>query len=112
MKQKISLFIASLGVLASNDAFAQGVTLTNPLGSGTTFRSLLGKIFTSLYEILLVVIPIIIVVGAFQMLFSSGDPEKFKKGQRTIVYAVIGLVIVLMAQGIVAIVERIFKTGV
>ena len=91
---------------------ALAVKLTNPLGEGATFRTLLDKVFTSLYGILMVILPIIIIIGAFQMLFATGEPEKFKKGQRTIVYAVIGLVVVLLSKGIVAIVERIFQTGV
>ena len=104
------LFINAVNVYAASTK--TDITLDNPLGSGTTFRSLAGDIFSSLSKILMVVVPIIIVVGAFQMMFASGDPEKFKKGQKTVVYSVIGLVILLLAQGIVAIVERVFTTGV
>lgn len=112
MKNKLALFFLSLGLFVANIPGVRAVELHNPLGAGTTFRSLLGKIFTGVSQILLIVVPIIIVVGAFQMLFASGEPEKFKKGQKTIVYAVIGLVVVLLAQGIVAIVEEIFSVGV
>ena len=99
------LFISSTSV-----SFA--VQLFNPLGKDATFRTLAEKIFSGLSNILMVVVPIVIVVGAFQMMFATGDPEKFKKGQKTIVYAVIGLVVLLLAQGIVAIMESIFTTGV
>lgn len=51
-----------------------------------------------------------IIIGAFQILFAAGDPEKFITGRRTIVYTAIAYAILLMARGIVAIIEN-FLTG-
>jgi magnesium-transporting ATPase (P-type) len=83
------------------------IILCNPLGENTTLISLLKSIFKTMRNILFVVVPIFIVVGAFQMLFSAGNPENFKKGQKTILYSVIGLVVIIVASGIVAIVQSI-----
>ncbi|MBI5733200.1 hypothetical protein HY967_04625 [Candidatus Jorgensenbacteria bacterium] len=52
---------------------------------------------------------IMVVVGAFQILFASGDPEKFSRGKMTILYAVIGYAIVLVAGGITSIIASIIQ---
>jgi hypothetical protein len=83
------------------------IKLDNPLGANATIPSILKRIFNQLAWILTFCIPIIIIVGAFQMMFSAGNPEKFATGQKTITYAIIGYVIILMANGLVSIVTKI-----
>ncbi len=83
------------------------IKLENPLGANATIPSILKRIFNQLAWILTFCIPIIIIVGAFQMMFSAGNPEKFATGQKTITYAIIGYVIILMANGLVSIVTKI-----
>lgn len=85
------------------------IRLCNPIGEGATVMTVLTKIFDTMMTVMLVVVPIFIVIGAFQMMFAAGNPEKFATGQKTILYSVIGLVIILMAKGIVAIVTSILK---
>ena len=84
------------------------VTLPNPLGV-TTIAALIKKIVAFLQVIAVPILAIMVIWGAFQMLFAAGDPENFKKGQKTIIYAVIGFAIILIANGIAAIVERLLK---
>jgi hypothetical protein len=83
------------------------ITLCNPLGQGSTIPDVLKRIFGEITLILSFIVPIIIIVGAFQMMFAAGNPEKFATGQKTIIYAIIGYVVVLMANGIIAIVKEI-----
>ncbi len=83
------------------------IKLDNPLGAGASIPGLLKRIFNQIAIILAFVIPIIIIIGAFQMMFAQGNPEKFAEGQKTITYAIIGYVVILMANGIIAIVQRI-----
>ena len=52
-------------------------------------------------------VAVIILVGAIQMIFSGGSPERFKAGQKTIIYAVIGFFIVLIATGVAALIKKI-----
>jgi len=57
--------------------------------------------------LLLIVAPLaglMILWAAFQILTASGDPAKFATGKRTLVYALVGLGIVILSEGIVAIV--------
>jgi hypothetical protein len=85
------------------------VTLPNPLGEGTTLIGLIEKITRWGFTFAIAVVPIIVVVGAFQMLTAAGNPEKFAKGQKTVLYAVIGLVIMAAATGIVSLVESLLR---
>ena len=59
------------------------------------------------WKFLLILVILAIIFGAYQILFAAGDPEAFKKGRMTIVYAIIGLALVLIADIIVDIVNEI-----
>ena len=98
---------ADLNANAPATQAAGEIKLANPLGAGATIPGILKRIFNQVAIILAFVIPIIIIIGAFQMMFAQGNPEKFAEGQKTITYAIIGYVIILMANGIIAIVQRI-----
>ncbi|MBN2307155.1 hypothetical protein JXD20_04170 [Candidatus Peregrinibacteria bacterium] len=50
---------------------------------------------------------IAIIFGGYMYLTAYGDTEKRERGTRTLIYAVIGLVIALTAYGVVAIVTSI-----
>jgi hypothetical protein len=45
---------------------------------------------------------IMIIVGGIQYVMSSGDPTNVTNAKNTIMYAIIGLVVALLAQGIIA----------
>lgn len=98
-----------LKFLAVRIAHAQP-ELHNPLG-GQTFESILTRLVSYLTTIGSIVVTIMIIIGAFQMIFAAGKPDDFKKGQKTIVYAVVGLVIILIANGISAVVHSILVTS-
>lgn len=50
---------------------------------------------------------LVIIFGGYKMLFSNGNDEQFKKGKQTLVYAVIGLLIAIVAGTIVVLVSGI-----
>ena len=52
---------------------------------------------------------IFIIIGGFQYITSLGDPGKTKTAKTTILYAVVGLIIVLMAFAIVNFVAGVIK---
>jgi hypothetical protein len=55
------------------------------------------KIYTFIWNISFPIATIMILVGAWQILTAGGDPKGFETGKKTILYAVIGLAIVLVA---------------
>ncbi len=99
-----------------NRAFADTPTNTinipNPLGSDCNdLGCVVGKIIDVILVVSIPVVTIMILIGGFQILTAGGDPEKFKSGKSTILYAVIGFVIVLAAKALVAIIQSVFTGG-
>jgi hypothetical protein len=43
-----------------------------------------------------------ITIGGFRYILSEGDPQAISKAKSTVVYALVGLVVVIMAEAIVA----------
>ncbi len=84
------------------------IRLPNPLRINS-LEALLDKVVTGLIYLAVPVVTLMILIGAFQMLFSGGDSSKFEKGKQTIYYALIGLVVVLLARGLADIIVFIFR---
>ena len=84
------------------------ISLPNPLGCDD-IACIAQKITDALLQVSIPIVAIMVLVGAFQMITSAGNPEKFASGEKTIRYAAIGFAIVLLATSLVSIIESIFK---
>lgn len=94
-----------------NDCLSQGTDLTTGSGTGCTAGNngtgtqKIQDIVTLVVNIFSIVVGIVavimIVVGGFKYITSGGDSGNITSAKNTIVYAVIGLVIVALAQFIV-----------
>lgn len=60
-----------------------------------------------IYFILLFIVIIFVILGAFNFVTSAGDTEKTTKGKNYILYAMIGLGIALLARAFPAVVQSI-----
>ena len=91
---------------------AQGpYSLVNPLGNSCNdIYCILFAFMNFLYIIGPTIAIIMILWGAFQIFTAGGDVEKVKKGRSTILYAVIGLVIILAGSGIDLIICSLLNT--
>jgi uncharacterized membrane protein YidH (DUF202 family) len=101
------VFFAGMGV-----AFAQGgvqtITLVDPLGGSETFATVATNIANFLFvDIAIPLSVIMVLVGAFQMMTSAGEPEKISQAKKTILYAAIGLAIAIVAGGITTLLKNI-----
>jgi hypothetical protein len=109
IRRIIVIFFSSLltSVAAGGPlAFASGaVTLPNPI-SATSFTQVVASITTYLIEIAIPLTAIMALVGGFQMITAAGNPEKFASGRKTLTYAAIGFVVVLLASGVAAIIKN------
>jgi len=109
----IVFVFASLLLVSVIPVFADtntGGGLPNPLAADT-IPELLNKIVEFLRDIAAPIVAIMIIVGAFQILFAGGDPEKFKKGKNTILYTVIAYAIIWIGWGITEIIKDILGGG-
>ncbi len=63
-----------------------------------------------IFYLIMIVVMVMILYGAFTFLTSSGDPTKTSKATKTITFAVIGLIIALLARAVPSAVRYI--TGI
>ncbi len=88
-------------------AATQAITLPNPLGC-RDLGCVVDKIIDGIYYLSIPVVSIMVLIGGFQILVASGDPEKLKTGKNTILYAALGFAVILLAKSVVLIVRSIF----
>jgi hypothetical protein len=86
--------------------------LFNPLDptctGNVTFISIANEIAGFIfYDIATPLATIMVLVGAFQMMTSAGDPEKFSQAKKTLTYAAIGFAIALVAGGVTSIIKNV-----
>jgi len=81
-----------------------GTTLFNPLPEGDLVHVflLVAQGFLAILGILAVVF---IVVGGFEMVIAAGNEEMYLKAKKTIIWAILGLVVATLSFSIIAIVE-------
>ena len=98
---------SSLWFAAASRAFAAnfGPGLNN-LGS-TEIRTTIESVITTILGYLALVAVIVIVIAGIRLIISSGDDSAVEKAKKTILYAVIGLIVILLANGIVMLVANI-----
>lgn len=84
--------------------------LVNPLVSDTVC-TLLTRIADGAIMIGGAISGVLILVGAFQFLFSAGDPKRVELGKKTILYTAIGYVILLSSSAITYLVADLLGGG-
>jgi len=68
----------------------------------------LDRIENIIFTILVAAAVIFVMIGAFQLLSAGGDTEKIGEGRQKILYAVIAVVVALLARGIIDFIRRAF----
>lgn len=89
-----------------NSTGATNVTLPNPLGA-TSIADLINNIVTYLIEIATVILPLVLVYAAYLLMTAGGEMERVILGRKTITYAIIGYILILISKGVVMIVANI-----
>ncbi len=85
-----------------------GTALTNPLGA-SSFEDLLKNIVDWLITIATPIAVGMILIGAFQIIFAGGNPERFATGRKTILYTAIGYAIIVIGWGMVSIIRDVLN---
>jgi uncharacterized membrane protein len=103
---------ADLSTDAAKSSACTGIGATSSNGtctsSGPSLDNLIAQIVNVFSILVSIVAVIMIMVGGFKYITSGGDSSKVGSAKSTIVYAVIGLVIVALAQ---VIVKFVIKTA-
>ena len=88
-------------------AYAQTGGLIDPLG-GQGFAQVAASVIAFIFwDVAVPLCTIMVLVGAFQMMTAAGDPEKFGKGRKTVLYAAVGFAVALIAGGLVSVLKQI-----
>ncbi len=88
-----------------------GLIINPPAGLPTNICDLLSNITDFLLLVVAPLAGLMILWAAFQILIAAGNPIKFATGMRTITYALIGLGVVILSKGIVAIIIDLLGAG-
>lgn len=84
--------------------------IKNPLQAGT-IPEILNAIASFLYALALAVVTVMVLWGGFQILTAAGNPAQIDKGKQTLLWAVIGTVVILVAGGIADLTANILGGG-
>ena len=120
---KIILITLAVWVLLGGIAFADipppadaGGTdfqIPNPLSCGSgqenPLQDCVQKVLTDLLILATPIVAVMVIIGGYQILTAGGEPEKFSRGKKTIIYAAVGFAIILMANGVVYIIQDVFN---
>ncbi len=97
-KKEVIIFLALFAVLLPFLVLGQ-VEIKNPIDHDT-FSELVTAIIKFVRNIALVAAPIVFIFAGLKYYFAAGNPEQVKSATDLIKWAVIGLVIILIAEGI------------
>lgn len=84
--------------------------LTNPLRCDN-FQCVAGSVISFLIPIAASLAGIMVLVGGYQMVLSGGSPEAVSRGKKTIIYAAVGFVVILLARSAVPLLRSMFGGG-
>lgn len=74
-----------------------------------TLEKILITVKNFLFNLASIIAIIFIIIGGYQMITASGDPKKFETGKTTLLYAAIGLIVILIAEYIVDWIKTLTK---
>jgi len=77
------------------------VCIPSPLQT-TNLAELIERIVLFIFWLGIILVPLLVILGAFYITVSGGEPQKLSLGKKMIIYSLIGLVFILMVRGIVS----------
>jgi hypothetical protein len=102
----ISFVVLNFIILNNVLAATTDLTLPNPL-SCENLGCIIKKIISELQKLAIPIVIIMVLIGGFQIMTAGGNEERVKQGKSTIWWAVIGYVIILLANGLVLVIESV-----
>lgn len=66
-------------------------------GNETKLQTTIGSVLTAVYGLVGIIAVIFVVIGGFKYTTSQGDPGRVQQAKNTIMYALIGLAVTLLA---------------
>jgi phosphate starvation-inducible membrane PsiE len=107
MKRLSALSTAIVGnlVIASTAYAIDAPKIDNPVGKNTNFGDLLATVINALLVFAGAVAVLFLIVGGFRYVVSAGNPDQVEGAKKTILYAILGLIIIFIAFVLVQLIE-------
>ncbi len=83
---------------------AGSICFPNPL-CYTSIVEIVENIIRYIWYLSWVLVPLVVLIGAFYILTSGGNPNRLEKGKKWVIYAIVGFLIVLGAKGIIGLIK-------
>lgn len=84
----------------------------NPLfGGAGSVPELITALIRILFALIGIAAVIVIIISGFRMVMASGNEQELTKAKQAITWAIVGLIVSLMAFSIVAIIQRLIQVG-
>lgn len=104
------LFGLFFGILVISAYNALALEIPNPLGSGgKDIPTLIGTIATWLLGIGTVLATIVVLWSAFLFMTSGGSQTRVTQARQTLWYAIIGLAVLMLADGVALLIQNFLK---
>lgn len=98
----LSILLVPIAVLADNI-----VVIENPLGEGTQFQDIVDRLIDFIFNIAIIVAPLMIMVGAFLLVTAGGNAQQVIRAKNLMLWTAIGFAIVLFSKGILVIINQL-----
>lgn len=108
MKHFKKVFILTITIFLFLFSIVSAVTLESPFGT-TDVQVIINKMINALLGIVGTIAVIMIVYGGIKIMISGGEPTKYEEAKKTITYAVVGLIIVLLAGAFINFILGVFR---
>jgi len=110
--KKVILPILAISMLMAVPFLINAATppMNIPAGTDIEIWALLAKVLNWFFNIAIIVAAIFLVFAGWQYITAGGDDEKMKKGLNTLVRALIGVGIALLAKGLIYVVSTFIGT--
>lgn len=107
MTKNLPILLFAGILLLAPIAMAYGVTIENPLRANT-FEELVDSIITFIFNIALVVAPIMIIMAGFIFVTSGGNPRGVQQAKDILIYTVVGFFVIMISRGFITMIRGLF----
>jgi prepilin signal peptidase PulO-like enzyme (type II secretory pathway) len=117
VKFLVPLLVFMPAVALAQSAVSRGLHLPglpNLFGNGLASDQTLPELIINIIELLLLfagsIAVLFIIIGGFQYITSGGNEETAEKGRKTLVNAVIGMVVIILSYTIITVIQTTLTT--
>lgn len=102
------IFAGLLGLVLP--VYGDSVTIENPL-KYDTLAELIEAVINFLFQLAIVVAPLMVVVAGAFFILGGGSPEKVKTAGKILMYTAIGFGVILLSYGLIKLLKEVLGAG-